>query len=65
MTILVYDFQRLRVIKHFITENLIRKGVHGLVCVSLGVLDVKTFENHWLREIRMGHKLLTGCDISL
>ena len=22
-------------------------GVRGLICVSLGVLDVKKFENHW------------------
>ena len=25
-------------------------GVRGLICVSLGVLEVKKFENHWFRQ---------------
>ena len=24
-----------------------QRGVHCLICVSLGVLDMKKFENHW------------------
>lgn len=24
-----------------------QKGVCGLICVSIGVLEVKKFENHW------------------
>ena len=25
-------------------------GVCGIICVSLGVLGVKKFKNHWLKE---------------
>ena len=55
-----HGFHTLSVIKHLKAKpyqmgdpgtKSYQMGVHGLICVSLGVLDVKRFENHCSRVL--------------
>lgn len=51
-----HGFNAISVIKHLKAKKTnsqmgdpSQMGVRGLICVGLGVLDVKTFENDWFK----------------